>query len=159
MLTQNWKTFGTLWEVSDIGEVRNSKTKKLLKLRHRKDGYLDVKLSYRRFLVHRLVALCFLSNPNNYPQVNHLDGVRNNPNLNNLEWVSQKQNMEHAKVLGLFPDKSGERNPNVRITKVTAKSIKLLLATGVPMRQVSKVFSVSYHTVSSIKYGKSWSKK
>lgn len=68
-------------------------------------GYLKVGL-YRdsteeRFFVHRLVAIHFIPNPENKPEVNHKDGDRKNCKLNNLEWVTGSENKIHSfKVLG-----------------------------------------------------------
>lgn len=46
--------------------------------------------------VHRMVALCFIPNPNNLPQVNHKDENKNNNNIDNLEWVTVKQNCNYG---------------------------------------------------------------
>ena len=51
--------------------------------------------------MHRLVAIAFIPNPNNYPQVNHIDGNKQNYSLDNLEWCTDKQNKWHSRnVLG-----------------------------------------------------------
>lgn len=69
--------------------------------------------------VHRLVALAFLENPNNYPQVNHIDSDRANNVLENLEWVSVRENSVHgqrrfkktSKYPGVFhrPERYGKK--------------------------------------------------
>lgn len=74
---------------------------KELKLTYDKDGYLKTALrddlgKRHYFRVHRLVCITFLKNPNNYPVVNHKDGVKSNNHLNNLEWCSISQNTQHG---------------------------------------------------------------
>ena len=63
-----------------------------------KDGYYRVVLSKngtpKTFLVHRLLALTYIPNPNNYPCINHIDCNKQNNNLNNLEWCTQMYNSQ-----------------------------------------------------------------
>lgn len=95
----------TIYSVSDIGEIRNDNTGKLLKL-SMQQGYYQVTLSInkkpKRFRVHRLVAAAFIPNPENKPYVNHLDGCRSNNKINNLEWCTPAENTQHAIKTGLM---------------------------------------------------------
>lgn len=97
-----------IYEVSDRGRVRNIKRggrlMSLVKVTH---GYIAVTLhkqgKQKMYLVHRLVAKAFITNPKNKPQVNHKDGVKTNNSAENLEWVTSHENLEHARNTGLIP--------------------------------------------------------
>lgn len=97
----------TQYLISDIGEIKNIKTNKILKGTIR-NGYQMVKLTInsqkKDFLIHRLVATTFLENPLNLPQVNHKDKNKLNNAVSNLEWVSIQENMLHRSK-NLFIDK------------------------------------------------------
>lgn len=97
-----WKTINTNpdYEVSEDGQVRNKKTKFILKGIEDKDGYLRVHLynPTKNHYVHRLVALAFLGEPKeNQTEVHHIDGNRKNNQLSNLQWVTRKENDSHVK--------------------------------------------------------------
>lgn len=67
-------------------------------------GYRSVSLRHAgkqaQKLTHRLVAEAFLPNPEQLPQVNHIDGDKKNNAVTNLEWVTPSQNMKHAYAIG-----------------------------------------------------------
>ena len=107
-MEEHWKDiqgYEGLYSVSDTGLVKTHIYNKILKPVIQL-GYESVVL-YRNkkskaFKVHRLVAMAFLDNPNNYEQVNHIDGNKRNNNVSNLEWCTAKQNTHHAINNGLF---------------------------------------------------------
>ena len=72
----------------------------------RKDKYYQIRIDKKLFLLHRLIAIQFIPNPLNLPQVNHKNGIKWDNRIENLEWVTASQNIEHAyRNLGVKPRK------------------------------------------------------
>lgn len=123
-LKVEWKLiegFDGIYSVSNYGEVRNNKTGKLMKLRKNEKRYLRTNLTkngnQKSVRVHRLVAQAFIPNPENKPQVNHIDFNKENNCVNNLEWVTNKENTQYSVCNRIFSgqqkkrnNKTGERN-------------------------------------------------
>lgn len=86
--------------VYDNGQVFSLYSNKFIKQSKDKQGYCLVRIkihgktAVRR--VHRMVALMFVKNPNNLPQVNHKDEDKNNNSVDNLEWVTVQQNCNYG---------------------------------------------------------------
>ena len=93
-----WKTIENFenYEISNLGIIRNKKTKLIRKQSTHKDGYKrivlikDNKLYFKT--VHRLVALAFVPNPDNLSDVDHIDNNKSNNAADNLQWLSHKDN-------------------------------------------------------------------
>lgn len=111
-----WKDiegYGNRYQVSSEGRIRKkNKDKRSRPFRYltpncnNNAGYYRVGLSYKCYhktlTVHRLVAQAFIPNPNNKPQVNHIDGNKKNNRVENLEWVTVSENGIHASKTGLL---------------------------------------------------------
>ena len=111
-------------EVSSEGRVRSwlGGTPRILKTQVDNRGYHRIRVTIERekisYKVHREVAKAFINNPDNLPQVNHIDGDKNNNCISNLEWVTNKDNAHHAIQNGLWDSVlEGARRENERRKK------------------------------------------
>ena len=109
------KGYNGLYQVSNLGRVKSlnyhsTGKEKILLLAENEAGYLSVEFCKngirKRNYVHRLVAQTFIENPDNLPQVNHIDQNKKNNQAINLEWASSKYNVRysHAKKVGCYKD-------------------------------------------------------
>jgi len=96
--------FEDYFQISNLGNIFSKRSNRVLKTHITKRGYVSLatKIGGRQgtnhcFRVHRLVAEAFLPNPENKPEVNHIDGIKTNNKISNLEWVTAEENMNHAK--------------------------------------------------------------
>lgn len=118
-------------------------------------GYMYVKPRGIQRYIHRLVALSFIPNPGNKPQVNHIDGQKTNNWIYNLEWVLPRENQLHASKTGLMAH--GENHGCHVLTLDNVTEIRRLWACGnSTSRDIGKLFCVSKTTVLSIVKGKTW---
>lgn len=95
--------FEDLYTIYSDGRVYSERTGKFLKPSNDRGGYQQVDLrrngEHNRKTVHRLVASAFIPNPDNKPQVDHIDGDKTNNDVSNLRWATQKENINNPITL------------------------------------------------------------
>ncbi len=105
-LWRSAKDYEGLYEVSNWGRVRNCRTGRILQPMKNSWGYLQVDLCndgvHKRCLVHRLVAMAFLSNPDNLAEVNHIDQNKENNCVENLEWCDHAYNTKYSQAKTVY---------------------------------------------------------
>ena len=164
------------YEVSNLGRVRSLDRKIVHSngnaiCEHRIKGrilhpYLTGKLPRRystiringvAHKVHRLVAEAFIPNPDNLPQVNHMDGNKQNNRADNLEWCTNSENVKHAIDAGLFP--CGEQSTSSKLTARQVEEIRRICVKGsheFGIKPLARKYGVSPSTVASIIERRKW---
>lgn len=171
-----WKDivgFETVYQVSNKGRIKRLESRCVAKggstrrVKERiltpfpnktRHNYLYINLNWEgitQFRVHRLVAKMFISNPNNLPEVNHLDGNKNNNCVNNLEWCTSSENKQHALRTGLKKKPLSITYATV-LTPVNVEDIRSELQKGISGRSLAYKYNVSEGLISQIKHNKRW---
>lgn len=129
------KGFEGYYQISNLGnikgldrKVKSSKSKSGFRLVKSKPiathidkyGYVSVRLrkegKTKAFTIHRLVAIAFIPNPNNYPSINHIDENKLNNNVQNLEWCTVRYN-------NLYNNRQKKINKKLQLTNKNSKAV------------------------------------
>jgi len=168
------KDYENFYQVSNYGQVRSIDRTEVCKdgvVRFRKGRILRPHQNYVGYLwvsfctndirkkkkIHRLVAQCFISNPEDKPYVNHKDGNKQNNHVDNLEWVTPKENAHHAIENNLTTLLRGEKSPTNKLSSDNVLEIRSLINEGVNVKELAKKYGVHTSTIYRIKHNKSWS--
>lgn len=154
-INRKGKVTGKIFPYSKTQEER------ILKFGYNKQGYQNLKFTNggnycESHRVNRLVALHFCDNPDNKPEVNHIDGNKQNNHHSNLEWVTPKENVKHAFDTGLNKGSKGEKHGCSKLNEMQVRTIRRCLETGLSLTYLSTIFKISIAMLSDIKLRKAW---
>lgn len=121
------------------------------------NGYLVIALKIgavrKKYCVHRLVALAFVSGYFDGAHVDHIDGNKTNNIPSNLEWVTENENTRRQWANGLVNIR-GEKHPSSKLTNNQVAKIKHMLSCGVAVRKIANRFKVGESLIYKIRQGK-----
>ncbi len=160
------------YEVSNLGNVKTLKRnywngrgwcvrkEKLIKIQFDTNYscvglYKKDSLKGKTILLHRIVAIAFIPNPDNKPCVNHIDGNKRNNNVDNLEWCTHSENTKHACRTGLILPTNGEINGMSRLTEKDILEIRGF-EKGTNQRLIAEKYNVTRNTICSIINRRAW---
>lgn len=161
-----WKdivAYEGMYQVSDLGRVKSLKFSKLRLLKNSfdKDGYLLVSLykngKQKTITTHRLVAQSFIYNKDKKPQVNHINGIKDDNRVQNLEWNTSLENIRHSYKNGLKKgfriSQKGGSNPN---SKLTQKQVLEIRESDLSVKKLCSKYNVKSSCIYRILKNESW---
>lgn len=148
------KGYEGLYQINKRGEIFSLLTNKKRKLFKDKKGYSG--LTFRkngegkRYRIHRLLAIQFISNPEDKPFINHIDGNPSNNALKNLEWSTQKENTRDGFKRGSFKKRDKlnslrmlNKNPSRKLTDIDVLKIRELRKNGARVKDLASFYKIS----------------
>lgn len=156
------------YEISNFGNVRSieryTKGRFGFVLRKQKtikpqlrERYMAVglynNLKFNSNPIHRLVAQAFIPNPDNKPQVNHIDGNKLNNNYSNLEWCTSKENVKHSYDIGIR--KTGEKHHCAKLKENDILEIRTN-KNNLTQKELGLIYGVTHFLINRIVTKKEW---
>lgn len=141
-----WKEITKDYTISEKGDIVSLKRQILLKQDINSKGYKWIKLPCfkKKQLIHRLVASLFIPNPENKPQVNHIDGNKLNNHYSNLEWCTNYENHLHSYKLG-------RQSPNIKLSK---EQVLHIINSSVKAKELALQYNISTEAIYALRKGR-----
>lgn len=145
------------YSISFEGNICNDNTGNKINLTlNKSNGYYTVKLydannKAKNPYFHRIYAIAWIPNIENYKIVNHKNAIKTDNSIDNLEWCTQRHNMIEAGKLGLMGGRS-------LLDDVQVKTIKACIKDGISNMELSEYFKVHNSIISNIKTGKTYNR-
>lgn len=175
MIKEIWKdipNYEGLYQASNLGKIksltrivnrRGNTTRtvfeKILITMSDGKGYRLVNLNKlgvtKMYTIHRLILSTFVKNIENKPQVNHINGIKNDNRLVNLEWVTISENGFHAYKNGLQISAKGEKANGSKLKNEQILEIRKIGKT-LPIKELANLYNISISTISMIINNKIW---
>lgn len=150
------------WRNNRFGRMENPRIMKLGNHNGGRSGYYKITMSFKgkgvkQSLVHRLVAQAFIPNPENKPEVNHLDGNGRNNHVSNLEWCTRSENAQHMQD-NLKQEKVGsERYWTSKVNELDVLDMRALYNQGwFTLTEIGDAWGLHNSTVYQIVKNKTW---
>lgn len=139
--------------ITEDGKVIAKRNGKALKGQPNDKGYLRIAIGKKRMFIHRLVAEKYVPNPENKPQVNHINGIKTDNRACNLEWVTNQENRDHARKNGLIV--TGEL---VGGAKLNADKVRYIRENpdGMTVTELAAMFGVQRATIRAAATYRTW---
>lgn len=156
-LKEEWKVYNS-YKISNYGKVIN-KGGKVLSMTVDMHGYVTTSITdyggSRIKGMHRIVATVFLPNPNGLPEVNHIDGNKENNRVDNLEWCTKKHNQRHE--ANVLRQRSGENNYQSILTEKDVLTIyDLCKNSDMKYKDIAKMYGVIPQEINRIASATCW---
>lgn len=168
---EEWKDvprYEGLYQVSNFGRIKSFVVSKKGRIRKgvSAQGYPQVQLkgngngTFESGKIHRLVAMVFIPNPNNLPEVNHIKGDRGDCRAWMLEWSTSSDNMKHAyRILGKrnnLENQKGEGHYNAKFKREDIIKIRSLALEGKTPTEIAKMYGEKTGSICRIINRKRW---
>lgn len=140
------------YQATEEGRIFSLKRNRFLAGNKLNRGYRTVSLCLHgkqyTCSVHRLVAMAFIPNPQNLPQVNHIDTDKTNNSVTNLEWVNSQENITHAIKMGVWSHGNGDH-----FRKLTPEQVEFIRQSDDSSNTLGKLLGVNGSTVRRVRGG------